>query len=128
VGSNQSGLGARYRESPVFEFECFAILGREIGEDDARRLLADFTGEARRRIDDMRSSLVTRDKRALGQAARALNTVSAMLGMAPLAAISRELERVSAGEDRDGIETLIQAAGAAFHDANPFIEEALAAA
>jgi HPt (histidine-containing phosphotransfer) domain-containing protein len=118
----------RYRENPAFEFESFAILGRQIGEDDARRLLTDFADEARYRLDDLRESLVKRDKITLGQTAQALNGLSAILGLALLASISQELQRLAEGDNFDRIDMLIQAAGAAFEGANPFIEEVLAAA
>ena len=124
----QSKRQAKYRENPAFEFESFAILGRQIGEDDARRLLTHFADEARYRLDDLRLSLVKRDKVTLGQTAQALNGLSAILGLALLASISKELERIADGDNFDRIDMLIQAAGAAFEGANPFIEEVLAAA
>jgi len=117
-----------FRENPAFEFESFAILGRQIGEDDARRLLTNFTDEARYRLDDLRESLVKRDRITLGHTAQALNGLSAILGLALLASISKELESLADGDNFDRIDMLIQAAGAAFEGANPFIEEVLAAA
>ena len=91
-------------------------------------MLTHFADEARYRLDDLRLSLVKRDKVTLGQTAQALNGLSAILGLALLASISKELERIADGDNFDRIDMLIQAAGAAFEGANPFIEEVLAAA
>ncbi len=119
---------AFYNDQPAFEFECFAVLGLEIGEDDARQLLNDFMGDARHRLNDMRACCARQEMLALKEAAHALKSSSAMLGLARLAAISRELEHVIAHQDFDRVETLNHAANTAFHDARPFIDEVLQAA
>ncbi len=119
---------AFYNDQPAFEFECFAVLGNEIGEDDARQLLNEFIADARHRLDDMRGCFARQEMLALKDAAHALKSSSAMLGLARLAAISKELEHVIAHQDFDRVETLNHAANTAFHDATPFIDEALKAA
>ena len=117
-----------YHDQPAFEFECFAILGIEIGHEDARELMTEFLADARHRLDDMRALLARQEMISLKEAAHALKSSSAMLGLARLAAVSKELEHVIAAEDYSRVETLNSAANTAFHDAKPFIDEAMLAA
>jgi len=117
-----------YNDQPAFEFECFAVLGKEIGEADARQLLAEFLGDARHRLDDMRGAFARQEMLALKDAAHSLKSSSAMLGLARLAAISKEIEQVIVTKHFDRVENLNHAAHNAFHDARPFIDEVLQAA
>ncbi len=120
--------GANYCDQPAFEFECFALLGREVGEADARHRLGQFFGDARLWLDEMRAGSARGDMAALKAGADRLKDASALLGLARLAAISRELEQVAASADISRVETLRHGASAALHDAQPFIDEVLAAA
>ena len=76
----------------------------------------------------MRALLARQEMIPLKEAAHALKSSSAMLGLARLAAVSRELEHVIAAQDYSRVETLNSAANVAFHDAKPFIDEAMLAA
>ncbi len=117
-----------YSDQPAFEFECFAVLGKEIGEEDARQLLSKFMGDARHRLDDMRVAFARQEMLVLKDAAHSLKSSSAMLGLARLSAISREIELVILNKHFDQVENLNHAANTAFHDARPFIDDVLNAA
>jgi HPt (histidine-containing phosphotransfer) domain-containing protein len=123
----QPGAALVYRDQPAFEYESFALLSRRIGVDESRRRLAGFMREARFLLDDLCAGSARGDMTSLKALADRLKGPSARLGLARLAAISRELEQVAAGAGVDRIETLRHAASEALHDAQPFIDEVLAA-
>jgi hypothetical protein len=85
-------------------------------------------GQARLLLDALRAGSARGDLPALRAGAEALRDASGLLGLARLAAISRELEQVAARSGFDRIEPLRHAASAALHDAQPFIDKVLATA
>jgi CheY-like chemotaxis protein/HPt (histidine-containing phosphotransfer) domain-containing protein/anti-sigma regulatory factor (Ser/Thr protein kinase) len=126
---------APHHDEPAFEFEPFALLGAEIGAQDARLLLRDFMHDASARLDILEAelrkgelSVLTSSLKKMGQEAHALKSSAAMMGLARLAAVARELEAAALREDAPGAETLGNAARAAFDDARPFVAEILSAA
>jgi HPt (histidine-containing phosphotransfer) domain-containing protein len=76
----------------------------------------------------MRGAFARQEMLALKDAAHSLKSSSAMLGLARLAAISKEIEQVIVTKHFDRVENLNHAAHNAFHDARPFIDEVLQAA
>jgi hypothetical protein len=122
-----SPIETGYREPPAFEFESFATLGLNLGEADARRLLAQFLDDGLQRLENMRAMLDDGQIGGVHDSALALNCACAALGLARLASIAGELAEIVATKDFGRIEMLSHAARAAFVDARPFIDEALTA-
>jgi hypothetical protein len=102
------------------------MLARRVGEADARRRLGESMPWARLLLDEMRAGSA-RGHLPAPRAAAQLRDASALLGLAGLAAIARDLEQAAARSGFDRIDTLRHAARAALHDSQPFIDEVLAA-
>jgi signal transduction histidine kinase/HPt (histidine-containing phosphotransfer) domain-containing protein/ActR/RegA family two-component response regulator len=119
---------APHHDEPAFEFESFALLGAEVGAEDARVLLREFMHHAQARLDIIEADLGGGGLRAIGQEAHALKSSAAMMGLARLAVIARELEAAAKRDDSGGADSLRSAARAAFDDARPYVAEILSAA
>jgi HPt (histidine-containing phosphotransfer) domain-containing protein len=112
-------------DEPAFEFESYALLGAEIGDEDARDLLREFMHHAQSRLDLIESGL---GLPGVKEEAHALKSSAAMMGLARLATIARELEAAAKRDDASGAASLRAAARAAFDDARPYVAEILSAA
>ncbi len=119
---------APHHDDPAFEYESFALLGAEVGAEDARLLLRDFMENASARLDLLEGAGGGSALEAVGREAHALKSSAAMMGLARLAAIARELEAAALRADAVDAEDLKTAARAAFDDARPFVAEILSAA
>ena len=123
-----SPANAEIADEPAFVFENYAVLGAEMGEQDARELLVDFMTDAHVRLETMRTHLEDDRLVRLSEEAHALKSSAAMMGLARLSAVSLALEHAAARADRDAAQNLNQAARTAFDDARPFVDEVLLAA
>ena len=115
-------------QAPAFAPDSFALLGAEIGAEDARALLGAFMEDASARLKIIDSELRKGALNVPLQEAHALKSSAATMGLARLAAIARELEAAARREDARKAETLGHAARAAFDEAKPYIAEILSAA
>ncbi|MBB4196549.1 signal transduction histidine kinase/HPt (histidine-containing phosphotransfer) domain-containing protein/ActR/RegA family two-component response regulator [Rhodoblastus sphagnicola] len=114
--------------APAFAYDSFALLGAEVGPEDARDLLRDFMTDASARLEIIEAELRKGELGVSGREAHALKSSAATMGLARLAAIARELEAAARREDGASAETLGQAARAAFDEARPHVDEILSAA
>jgi len=113
---------------PAFALESFALLGAAVGEEDARVLLGDFMKDAAARLQILEAELRKGELRVPRMEAHALKSSAAMMGLARLAAIARELEEAASHNNAPEAQNLGQAARAALDDARPHIEKILTAA
>jgi len=113
---------------PAFAADSFALLGAEIGAEDARALLRDFMTDAAARLEILEAELGKGDWVGPRREAHALKSSAATMGLARLAAIARELEEAASREDAPEAASLGQAARTAFDDARPYIDKILSAA
>ena len=115
-------------EAPAFHAGAYQSLAKELGDDDARQLLTEFMADARERLETIETDIASRQLTAIKNQAHALKSSAAMLGLARLAQISRELEAVAAKEDWSRVADLSLAANKAFADATPPVADVLEAA
>ncbi len=113
---------------PAFAFDSFALLGAEIGAEDARALLRAFMTDASARLTILDAELRKGELRVPRQQAHALKSSAAMMGLARLAAIARELEEAARRDDAPEAQNLGRAARAALDDARPQVDKILSAA
>lgn len=111
-----------------FAQNSFALLGAEIGAEDARALLRAFMKDAAARLEILEAELRKGELRVPGQQAHALKSSAATMGLARLAAIARELEEAARRDNAAEARTLGQAARAALEEARPQIDQILSAA
>jgi hypothetical protein len=115
-------------EAPAFHADAYQSLAKELGDEDARQLLAAFMADARERLETIETDIASRQLAAIKTQAHALKASAAMVGLARLAQISRELEAVAAQADWSQVAHLSFAANKAFADAEIPVADVLEAA
>jgi signal transduction histidine kinase/DNA-binding response OmpR family regulator len=115
-------------DAPAFHADAYQILAKEFGQEDTRQLLAEFMADARERLETIEADIASRKFPAIKNQAHVLKSSAAMLGLARLAQISRELEAAAAKEDWSQVAHLSLAASKALHDAEHPIADVLEAA
>jgi signal transduction histidine kinase/DNA-binding response OmpR family regulator len=113
---------------PAFQESAYRVLAKEVGEADARELLAEFMLDARRLLEAIEGHAAARQLLAIKNDAHALKSSAAMLGLARLSEISAALEAAAAGEGWSEVAPLSLAANKAFAEAEPLVAQVLKAA